>query len=70
MEQQQQILKDYSGKEMGSRTITWNTNIKNGIQEIETIGALENDDGKYSMKEVSKGIGNELKFHRKELNRE
>lgn len=70
IEQQQQILKDYSGKEMGSRTITWNTNIENGIQEIETIGALENDDGKYSMKEVSKGIGNELKFHRKELNRD
>ena len=60
----------YSGKEMGSRTITWNTNIENGIQEIETIGALENDDGKYSMKEVSKGIGNELKFHKKELNRD
>lgn len=70
IEQQQQILKDYSGKEMGSRTITWNTNIENGIQEIETVGSLENDDWKYSMKEVSNGVGNELQFHRKELNRD
>lgn len=70
IEKQHQVLKDYSGKEIGSRTITWNTDMENGIREIETVGSLENDDGKYSMKEVSKGIGNELQFHRKELNRD
>lgn len=68
IEKQHQALKDYSGKEIGSRTIIWNTDIENGIQAIETIGSLENDDGKYSMKEVSKGIGDELQFQKKELN--
>jgi len=68
IEKQHQALKDYSGKEIGSRTIIWNTDIENGIQNIETIGSLENDDGKYSMKEVSKGIGDELQFQKKELN--
>lgn len=67
-EKQHQALKDYSGKEIGSRTIIWNTDMENGIQYIETIGSLENDDGKYSMKEVSKGVGDELQFHKKELN--
>lgn len=68
IEKQHQALKDYSGKEIGSRTIIWNTDMENGIQDIETIGSLENDDGKYSMKEVSKGIGDELQFQKKELN--
>lgn len=70
VEKQQQVLKDYSGKEIGSRTITWTTDKEKGIEEIKTSGTLENDDGKYSMKEVSKGVGTELQFHRKELNRD
>lgn len=67
IERQQQVLKDASGKEIGNRTITWNTDIKNGTESIETVGTLENSDGNYSMREVSETLGGELQLHRKEL---
>jgi len=66
-EKQQQVLKDANGNEIGNRTITWNTDIQNGTESIETLGALENSDSKYKMKEVSKTVGGELQSHRKEF---
>lgn len=67
-ETQQQVFVDNSGKELGNRVITWKDNIATGTREVETIGILENEDGKYSMKEVSLGIGTELQYQRKEMN--
>lgn len=67
IERQQQVLKDNSGKELGSRTITWNTYMDTGIEDIETIGIIENDDGKYSMKETTRTVGDELEQQRKEM---
>ena len=69
-EQQQQILKDYSGQEIGNRTITWNTDLENGTTDIETVGQLENDDGIYSMRETTRGVGNEIQLQRKEMTRD
>lgn len=66
-EKQQQVLKDANGNEIGNRTITWNTDIQNGTESIETLGSLENSDGKYSMREVSETLGGELQLHRREL---
>lgn len=66
-EKQQQVLKDASGKEIGNRTITWNTDTQKGTESIETVGTLENNDGNYSMKEVSETLGGELQLHRREL---
>lgn len=67
-ETQQQVFVDNSGKELGNRVITWKDNIATGTREVETIGILKNEDGKYSMKEVSLGIGTELQYQRKEMN--
>lgn len=67
IEKQQQILKNYSGNDIGNRIITWRSDIENGTQDIETIGALENDDGKYQMREVTKILGGELEEQRKEM---
>lgn len=66
-EEQQQVLKDYSGQEIGNRTITWNTDLENGTTEIDTVGQLENDDGRYSMKETTRGVGDEIQLQRKEM---
>lgn len=66
-EKQEQVLTDYSGKELGSRVITDTENLENGVRTVEIIGNLENEDGKYSMKEVSKGIGTELEYQRKDM---
>lgn len=68
IERQQQILKDFSGNEIGNRTIIWSTDIEMGTENIETIGILENDDGKYTMKDEQHVLGGELQQHRKELN--
>lgn len=70
VEQQQQVLKDYSGNEIGNRTITWTTDKEKGIEDIETVGTLENDDGKYSMKETTRTVGGELEQQRKEMTRD
>lgn len=67
IERQQQVLKDASGKEIGNRTITWNTDIQNGTESIETVGTLENSDGNYSIREVSETLGGELQLYRREL---
>lgn len=67
IEKQQQVLKDTGRKEIGNRTITWNTDTRKGTESIETVGTLENNDGKYSMKEVSETLGGELQLHRREL---
>jgi len=66
-EKQQQVLKDASGKEIGNRTITWNTDTQKGKESIETVGILENNDGNYSMREVSETLGGELQLHRREF---
>lgn len=67
IEKQEQILKDYSGKELGNRTITWNTDMAKGTEIINTKGTLENEDGKYKMSEESQTLGGELQLQRKEL---
>ncbi len=66
-EKQEQVLTDYSGKELGSRVITDTENLENGARTVETIGSLEREDGKYSIKEVSRGIGTELEHQRKDM---
>lgn len=68
LETQQQVLTDTFGKTLGHRVIIWKDNIEIGTSEVITIGKLENEDGKYSMKEVSRVIGAELQFQRKEMN--
>lgn len=67
LEKQEQILTDYSGKEIGNRTITWNENIETGDRKIETVGTLENEDGLFEMKEVTEGNGTEIQQQRKEI---
>ena len=67
IEKQEQILRDYSGKELGNRTITWNTDISKGTEIIDTKGILENEDGKYKISEKSQILGGELQLQRKEL---
>ena len=69
IESQQQVLKDYSGDEIGNRTITWITDIKSGTENIKTLGTIENDDGKYTIKDEQQILGGELQQHRKELNK-
>lgn len=67
VETQEQVLTDYSGKEIGNRTITWNENIETGSRKIETVGTLENEDGIFAMKEITDGKGNEIQQQRKEI---
>lgn len=66
-EKQEQILKDYEGNEIGTRTITEDDDLEKGKREIKTIGELENGDGKYSFEEISSVIGEELQYQRKEM---
>lgn len=70
IERQEQVLKEYSGKEIGRRTITWNSDIKAGTQEIETVGTMENDDGIYQLRETTKTIDEDLEQRRKEMTRD
>jgi len=67
VENWQQVLKDYSGKQIGHRTITEHTDISNGTRRIETDGIIEDEDEKYTMRETSSGVGDELQFQRKEM---
>lgn len=67
VERQQQVLKDASGKEIGDRTITWNTDMQNGTESIETIGTLENSDGKYLMRETSETFEENCNYIEKNL---
>lgn len=57
-EETNQSLKDYSGKQIGNRTMTEVEKIGEK-RTVKTIGKIENDDGKYSIKEVSEGMGEE-----------
>lgn len=52
---------------MGSRAITDTENFENGARTVETIGSLEDEHCIYSMKEVSRGIGTELEYQRKDM---
>lgn len=67
LENWQQVLKDYSGKQIGHRTITEHTDISNGTRRIETDGIIEDEDEKYTMQETTSGVGDELQFQRKEM---
>ena len=67
-EKQEQILTDHSGKKLGSRVITDTENLENGARTVETIGSLEDEQGIYSMKEVSRGKGTHfLEYQRKDM---
>ena len=66
-EKTEQVLKDYSGKEIGTRVISDIEDIENKTRTVETIGELENEDGKYSLKEVSRGNGTEIEHQRKDM---
>lgn len=67
LENWQQVLKDYSGREIGHRTITEHTDISSGTRKIETNGIIEDEDEKYIMRETTSGVGDELQFQRKEM---
>lgn len=58
IEKWDEVLKDDSGKEIGNRTTTELEEIGKG-KTIKSVGEIENDAGKYSMKEVSEGLGDE-----------
>ena len=64
-----QALKDSSGKEIGKRTITDTSEIGTGKRTVETVGEIENDDGKYTMREISIGDGDDLSIQ-KQMNRD
>lgn len=60
-----QVLKDDSGKEIGNMTITEVEKI--GEKRIvKKVGKIENDNGKYSIKEEAEGMGEEY-FVQKEI---
>lgn len=69
IEKQYQVLLDSSKKEIGNRTITWNTDIEKGTEKIDTIGTFINEDGKYEIKDKQEVLGGELQLQRKELKR-
>lgn len=58
VEKWDEVLKDNSGKEIGNRRTIELEEIGKG-KTIKSVGEIENDDGKYSIKEVSEGIGDE-----------
>ena len=66
IERQQQILTDYSGKEIGNRTIEEQFEKETGKRTITTNGELINEDGEYKFSETSEGIGTDLEKQRKE----
>lgn len=70
IERQQQILTDYSGKEIGNRTIEEQFEKETGKRTITTNGELINEDGKYKFSETSEGIGTDLEKQRKEMIRD
>lgn len=70
IERQQQILTDYSGKEIGNRTIEEQFEKETGKRTITTNGELINEDGEYKFSETSEGIGTDLEKQRKEMIRD
>jgi hypothetical protein len=67
LESQEQILTDYSGKELGYRIIEEQFEKETGRRIITTNGELVNEDGEYKFSENSEGIGIELEKQRKEM---
>lgn len=67
IERQQQVLTDYSGKEIGNRTIEEQFEKETGKRTITTNGELINEDGEYKFSEISQGIGIDLENQRKEM---
>ena len=70
IENQQQVLIDYSGKEIGNRTIEEKVEKETGKRTITTNGELINEDSKYKFSEISEGIGTDLEKQRKEMIRD
>jgi len=70
IENQQQVLIDYSGKEIGNRTIEEKFEKETGKRTITTNGELINEDGEYKFSEISEGIGIDLEKQRKEMIRD
>lgn len=70
IENQQQVLLDYSGKQIGNRTIEEQFEKETGKRTITTNGKLINEDGEYKFGEISEGIGTDLEKQRKEMIRE
>lgn len=70
IENQQQVLTDYSGKEIGNRTIEEQFEKETGKRTITTNGELINEDGEYKLSEISEGIGTDLEKQRKEMIRD
>lgn len=69
IEEQQQILKSYTGEKIGSRIVTRNTDIKTGTEQVEISGEAEDNYGVYVIKESSESIVGKLKSKRKELSK-
>lgn len=70
IENQQQVLIDYSGKEIGNRIIEEQFEKETGKRTITTNGELINEDGEYKFSEISEGIGTDLEKQRKEMIRD
>lgn len=68
-ERQQQVLKDYSGQEIGHRTITSTYDMEKGTELIDTVGEIENKDGTYKISDKQQVYGGELQLQRKEITR-
>lgn len=68
IEKQQQLLRDYSGKEIGYRVMTSTDNLKEGTEIIDTVGKIENEDGIYNISDKQQVYGGELQVRRKEIN--
>ena len=70
IENQQQVLTDYSGEEIGNSTIEEQFEKETGKRTIITNGKLINEDGEYKFSEISEGIGTDLEKQRKEMIRD
>lgn len=67
IDNQQQVLIDYLGKQIGNRTIEEQFEKGTGKRTITTNGELINEDCKYKFSEISEGIGTDLEKQRKEM---
>lgn len=56
-EETNQVLKDYSGKEIGNRTSVEKF-VVGGARTVETTGEIENEDGKYTISEFGRADEN------------
>lgn len=63
-------MTDYSGKEIGNRTVEEQFEKETGKRTITTNGELINEDGEYKFSETSEGIGTDLEKQRKEMIRD